>query len=186
MLKERKTLYAGRIVTLHIDRVELPNGAECELEVVKHPGGAAIVALDEKRRICILRQYRHAANGWIWELPAGKLEPQELPQTTAQRELLEEAGVVASRWESLGTMLSSPSVFSEIIHLFLARDLNHVPLQHEVHEAIEVHWLPFDEVFNRAVTGEIRDAKTLAGLLRARGWLERAVQSPPLAMPDPG
>lgn len=185
MLKERKTVYAGRIVTLHIDRVELPNGTECELEIVKHPGGAAIVALDERMRVCLLYQYRYAANGWIWELPAGKLEPQESAQVTAQRELLEEAGVMAGRWESLGTMLSSPGVFSEIIHLYLARDLSHVPYQHEVHETIEVHWLPFDEAFTRAVTGEIRDAKTLAGLLRARGWLERTAHSPPPAQPIP-
>lgn len=180
MLKERKTLYSGRIVTLHIDRVELPNGAECELEIVKHPGGAAIVALDEHMRVCLLRQFRYAADGWIWELPAGKLEPHESPETTAKRELQEEAGVTAKCWDSLGTVLSSPGVFSEVIHLYMARNLGHARQQHEIHEAIEVHWMPFDEVYARAITGEIRDAKTLAGLLRARGWLERTACSPPL------
>lgn len=177
---------AGHIVTLHIDRVELPNGAECELEIVTHPGGAAIVALDEQMRVCLLRQFRHAANGWIWELPAGKLEPHESPETTAQRELQEEAGVTAECWDSLGTVLSSPGVFSEVIHLFLARNLSHTPQQHETHEAIEVHWMPFDEVLTGAMSGEIRDAKTLAGLLRLRGWLERTAGFPPLKQMTPG
>lgn len=177
MLKESKTVYAGRIITLHIDRIALPNGAECELEIVKHPGGAAIVALDEDLRICMLYQYRYAAGGWIWELPAGKLEAQESPQITAQRELQEEAGITASRWESLGAVLSSPGVFSEVIHLFLARDLAHAPRRHEAHEAIEVHWLHFDEVYVRAANDEIRDSKTLAGLLRASARLAPARQT---------
>lgn len=173
MLKDSKTLYTGRIVTLQLDRVVLPNGAECELEIVKHPGGAAIVALDDDLQVCMLRQYRHAAGGWIWELPAGKLEDGELPRQAAQRELLEEGGITAAQWEDLGTMLSSPGVFSEIIHFFLARDLTRAAQCHEVNEAIEVHWLPFDDAYAQAVSGEIRDAKTLTGLLWAHGRLDR-------------
>src|SRR5580700_4460862 len=97
--------------------------ASALLEVVHHPGGAATVALDGEERICLLRQYRYVAGGWLWELPAGKLEPDEPPLATAQRELAEEAGVRARHWRSLGTVLSSPGVFTERLHLFLARGI---------------------------------------------------------------
>lgn len=176
-LKESRTVFTGRIISLQLDRITLPNGAECELEIVKHPGGAAIVALDEDLRICMLHQYRYAAGGWIWELPAGKLEPQEPAQSTARRELQEEAGITARQWESLGTVLSSPGVFSEVIHLFLARGLTPTPRRHEAHEAIEVHWLPFNDAYARAASGEICDSKTLAGLLRAGTRLGLAAHS---------
>jgi ADP-ribose pyrophosphatase len=171
MLIKRSTLYRGRVVALHLDTVRLPTGAQCELEVIEHPGGAAVVAVDGEGRICLLRQYRYAAGGWIWELPAGKLEQGEAPGVTAQRELLEEAGVRAKRLESLGTILSSPGVFTEVIHLFLALDLESAQQQHEAHEAIEVHWMPIAQAYTLAVTGEIGDAKTLAGLLRAHNRL---------------
>lgn len=177
MLKERKTLYTGRIVTLQLDRVVLPNGTECEFEIVKHPGGAAIVALDNDLRVCMLRQYRYAAGDWIWELPAGKLDSGESPRQAAQRELLEEGGVTACQWEDLGSMLSSPGVFTEVIHLFLARDLKQASQSHERHEIIEVHWLPLADACAQALDAGIRDAKTLTGLLRAQGRLDRQVPS---------
>src|ERR1700756_6072112 len=94
--------FRGRVISVTTDEVVLPNGHRALLEVVHHPGGAAVVALDSKGRVCLLRQYRYVARGWIWELPAGKLEPDEPPLETARRELLEEAGVSASSWESLG------------------------------------------------------------------------------------
>src|SRR5580698_691526 len=112
--------YKGRVISVTVDRVLLPNGREAALEVVHHPGGAAIVALNDLQQVCLLRQYRYVAGGWIWELPAGKLEPAEPPEVTARRELIEEAGVDASDWASLGSLLSSPGVFSEVIHLYLA------------------------------------------------------------------
>jgi ADP-ribose pyrophosphatase len=165
---DKETLvYRGKIIDLFLEHVTLPNGAMAELEIVRHPGGAAVVVLDSENRVCLLRQYRHAAGGWLWELPAGKLEPGEPPLTTAQRELQEEAGLHAARWEPLGKIISSPGVFTEVVHLFLARDLSRVPANAEVHEVFEVHWVPFDEVLVQARTGEIMDAKTLAGLFRA-------------------
>jgi ADP-ribose pyrophosphatase len=164
---QRKSIYRGKIVELALERVRLPNDREVELEIVHHPGGAAIVALDAAGRVCLLRQYRHAAGGWVWELPAGKLDPGEPPLATAQRELQEEAGIGASDWQSLGRILSSPGVFTEVIHLFLARGLTPLAGQAEEHELFEVHWRPFAEALTMARTGEIIDAKTLAGLLRA-------------------
>jgi 8-oxo-dGTP pyrophosphatase MutT (NUDIX family) len=148
--------------------MRLPNGHLASLEVVHHPGGAAAVAIDAQERVCLLRQYRYVAEGWIWELPAGKLEPDEPPLVTAQRELIEEAGVSAREWRSLGTCLSSPGIFTEVLHLFLATDVQPAAVAHEQAEVIEVHWVPFGEACEWAERGEIRDAKTAIGLIRAR------------------
>src|SRR5579862_1541331 len=121
MKPEKQTVhFRGRVVTVTTDHVVLPNGHHAELEVVRHPGGAVVAAVDGENRVCLLRQYRYVADGWLWELPAGKLEPHEAPLLTAQRELTEEAGVRAAHWESLGLTLSSPGVFAERLHLFLA------------------------------------------------------------------
>lgn len=167
MADNKTTVYRGKIIDLYLELVTLPNGVKAELEIIRHPGGAAVVALDDDNRVCLLRQYRHAAGGWLWELPAGKLDPGELPDATARRELEEEAGLRASRWEPLGSIVSSPGVFTEIVHLFLARNLVPVPANTEEHELIEVHWVPFTEALFRAQTGEITDAKTVIGLFRA-------------------
>ena len=147
-----------------METVDLPDGRELELEVVRHPGGAAVVAFNTENEICLLRQYRHASGGWLWELPAGKLEPGEPALTTAQRELEEEAGVRATHWQALAEVLTTPGFCDEVINLFLARDLHTVPMQHQEHECIEVHWLSFNAALAMAQRGEIRDAKTLLGL----------------------
>lgn len=160
-------LYRGKVIDVAAERVELPNGREARLEIIHHPGGAAVVAVDEAQRVCLLRQFRHAAGGWIWELPAGRLEPGEPPETTASRELLEEAGVSASEWRSLGDILSTPGVCDEVIYLFMAGGLTQGEACTEEHECLEVHWLPMREAIARCLDGGIRDAKTLAGLFRA-------------------
>lgn len=159
--------YHGRVVEVFAERVQLPNQAVVELDVVRHPGGAAVVALDEAGRVCLLRQYRHAAGGWLWELPAGKLEPEEPAQRTAERELAEEAGVSARQWNALGRLHSSPGVMTEVIYLYLAQDLSAQPMAHEPGELIEVHWLALDVALEQAYCAEITDAKTLIGLFRA-------------------
>jgi 8-oxo-dGTP pyrophosphatase MutT (NUDIX family) len=103
----------------------------------------------------------------VWELPAGRLEPGEPPEDTARRELLEEAGCKAGQWQSLGSILASPGVFDEVIHLYLARGLEQHDSRHEEHEVIEVHWVPLAEAVRQATDGAIRDAKTVIGLMRA-------------------
>lgn len=168
MKPENQTVhFRGRVITVTTDDVVLPNGHRAKLEVVHHPGGAAVVALDSKRHVCLLRQYRYVAGGWIWELPAGKLEPNEPPLETARRELVEEAGVSASHWNSLGTVLSSPGVFGEVLHLFQATGIEPSTAAHEHSEVIEVHWVPFEEAHEWALNGTIRDAKTIIALVRA-------------------
>lgn len=161
------TVFRGQVITVNVEQVTLPNGDVGRYEIVHHPGGAAVVALDAEERVCLIRQYRPAASGWVWELPAGRLEPGEPPALTAQRELQEEAGRQAALWEPLGTILSSPGVFAETIHLFLARGLAAVPQQLERHELIEVHWIPLDQAVAQALSGELRDAKSVIGLVRA-------------------
>jgi len=158
--------FRGRVITVTTDDVVLPNGHRATLEVVHHPGGAAIAAVDAKRQVCLLRQYRYVTDGWIWELPAGKLEPCEPPLETAKRELIEEAGVRASHWESLGAVWSSPGVFGEILHLFHATELEPDTAAHEHSEVIEVHWVPLAEAYEWAMNGTINDAKTIIGLAR--------------------
>jgi 8-oxo-dGTP pyrophosphatase MutT (NUDIX family) len=167
MKPENQTVhFRGRVITVTTDDVVLPNGHRATLEVVHHPGGAAVVAIDSRRQVCLLRQYRYVAGGWIWELPAGKLEPNEPPLETARRELIEEAGVSANQWESLGSVLSSPGVFAEVLHLFYATQLEPSAAAHEHSEVIEVHWIPFAEAYEWAMNGQIRDAKSIIALAR--------------------
>lgn len=166
-----RQVYPGRVIDLRLEQVELPNGQNVELEIVRHPGGAAVVVVDGQDRVCLLRQYRHAAGGWLWELPAGKLAPGEEALATAQRELAEEAGVSATSWESLGTIVTSPGVLTEVIHLFLARDPAEAVAAPEPDEVLEVVWLPRTDAVRQAQDGGFRDAKTIIGLLRANDRL---------------
>ena len=165
--------FQGRVLTVNVERVRLPNGSVADLEIAHHPGGAAIVAMDDQHRICLLHQFRHAAQGWIWELPAGKIDHREPPLQTAQRELAEEGGMRAANWQSLGSYLSSPGVFTEVIHLFLATDLAAVEQAPEEHEVFRVEWLPWRQVLDMARSGEIRDGKTLVGLFWALPYVEQ-------------
>lgn len=145
----------------------MPAGNLADYEIIRHPGAAAIVAVDDEKRVCLLRQFRPAAGGWIWELPAGRRESGESPEQTASRELVEEAGCSAAVWQSLGSILSSPGVCDEEVRLFLATGLTTQTVSHEPFEAIEIHWVSFGEALRRALAGDIRDSKTVAGLVRA-------------------
>lgn len=161
------SIFKGRIVELLLEQCVLPNGQAVELEIVRHPGGAAIVAIDDVNRVCLVYQYRHVCGGWLWELPAGKIDDGEPPLQTAQRELIEEAGVMAKNWQSLGICHSSPGIFTEIIHLYLAKELQWCDQQLGSDEVLEVHWLPLEEALQKAASGEITDSKTIVGLFRA-------------------
>lgn len=179
-----RAVFRGRIVEVAVEAVELPNGRQAELEIIRHPGGAAAVALDDDGRVCLLRQFRHAAGGWLWELPAGKIEPGEPPFSTARRELSEEAGTTAGEWRGLGRLHSSPGVFTEVIYLYLARQLRHQTHEHDADEVIEIHWVPLDQALEWCLSGEITDAKTLIGLLRAAAFRDDPERFAPLAWTD--
>ena len=174
MAESIRNVFKGRVLTLNLEQVQLPNGRVAELEIAHHPGGAAVVALDGDGRVCLLRQFRHAAGGWLTELPAGKLDDGEPPLECAQRELAEEAGMLARRWDRLGEYFSSPGVFTEVIHLFLARDLEATEARPEEHEVFEASWIPLDEAVALAAGGQLHDAKTLIGLLWARDRLRQS------------
>lgn len=165
-------VFTGRVLQVNVEEVRLPNDHVATLDMVHHPGGAAIVALDDTGRICLVRQYRHAANGYIWEIPAGKIDHQEPPLQTAQRELEEEAGRRAREWRSLGDFLPSPGFLTEVVHLFLATGLTEVSNRLEASEVLEAHWLPFEQVMQMAQSGELRDGKSLAALLRVAAYVQ--------------
>lgn len=181
MLIRSHEVFSGRVTRLTVDTVDLPNGHRADLEVLHHPGGAAVVAIDSEQRVCLLRQYRHAAGGYVIELPAGRLEPAEPPARTAERELAEEAGRHAARWRDLGVSLSSPGVFTERIYLYLATELTPVPNAPEAAEVFEVLWVPLEEAVQRCLQGDIEDSKTCLGVLRAAALL---AQPNTLAQPN--
>ena len=168
MIETIRNVFRGRVLTLNLEQVRLPNGKVAELEIAHHPGGAAVVAIDAEGRVCLLRQFRHAAGGWLTELPAGKLDGGEPPLECARRELAEEAGVSARRWEKLGEFYSSPGVLTEVIHLFLAHDLEPADASPEEHEVLEASWVPVQEAIGLAASGRLQDAKSVIGLLWAR------------------
>ncbi|MDT8386437.1 MAG: NUDIX hydrolase [Thiogranum sp.] len=167
----RKSVYRGQVVDLGLENVLLPNQQTLELEVVRHPGGAAVAAFDTGGRVCLLYQYRHATGGWLWELPAGKIDQPESPLQTAHRELQEEAGLTAQDWRPLGSFFSTPGFCDERVHLYMARDLQNVDSNLHPHEVIEVHWIDYRDALEQVANGSIVDAKTMLGLLLARPFI---------------
>jgi len=167
--RSRRAIHRGAVVDLGLETVRLPNREILALEIVRHPGGAVVAAVDERGRVALIRQFRHAAGGWIWEFPAGILEAGEAPLAAAKRELREETGCTAAGWQSLGTLLTTPGFCTERLHLFRATDLTLAAADLQPHEFIETHWLALDEAVAMATRGDIIDAKTLALLFRMRG-----------------
>ncbi len=165
-------IHQGKLIALHRERVEFTNGDHSYFDIVKHPGGAVIAAINEDDELCLLKQWRHAIQQNIWELPAGCLEPDEAPLETAKRELEEEAAVVAEYWQSLGEIITSPGFSNEILHLFVARGLKQGVLKLDAAEQLEAHWLPLKQAEEMASNGEISDAKTLAVLYRLNSELK--------------
>lgn len=162
-----RVLHRGRVGSFGIEPVTLPNGMAIELEVLRHPGAAAVVPLHSDGSVTLIRQYRHAAGGMIWEIPAGKLEPGELPAVCAGRELEEEAGVSCARLEHLTTIFTTPGFTDEVIHLYLATGLTEVPARPEADEVIERHRLAGAEVLAMIRRGEITDGKSICALFLA-------------------
>ncbi len=149
------------------ERVRLPGGRETELDIVRHPGAAAVVPFLDEDHVLLIRQYRHAAGGTILEVPAGKLDPGETPESCASRELEEEAGRRAGRLEKLGWIFTTPGFSDEVIHLFAAHELTLVPTRHEPDEVIELVPTPFAEALELVWRGELTDAKSALALVHA-------------------
>jgi ADP-ribose pyrophosphatase len=169
--RRRQILKMG-VVDLGVEHASLPNGVEIDLAVIRHPGAAAIVALDDGGKLTMLHQYRHAIGGYLWEIPAGCRNPGETPQQCAQRELAEESGLSARRWDHLGTIVTIPSFCDERIDLYLARDLDVATGTPDVDEIIRVQKMSFADAMRMIRSGEIVDAKTIIALYRARDILD--------------
>lgn len=156
-------------MTLNLEEHSLPDGRKGTYEIVRHPGGAAVLPILADGRVLLIRQFRPAAGGWVVELPAGRLEEGEEPAATAGRELEEETGYRAGGLEPLGSVLSSVGFCDERIHLFVARDLTAGECRREPDEAIELFALPLQEALAQIAAGAIDDAKTQLALLRYAG-----------------
>jgi ADP-ribose pyrophosphatase len=160
-------------IRVQTERVVLPNGNAVELDIVRHPGAAAVVPFVSDGEVLLIRQYRHAAGGTILEVPAGKLDAGELPLACAARELEEEAGCRAGRLVELGWIWTTPGFTDERIHLFAAFDLEPVPLRHDPDEVIETLRVGLDEALRLVWRGELNDAKSALALLHAARHLGR-------------
>ncbi len=159
-----KKIYAGRVVHLHVDTVLLPNGVTVDLEVIRHPGASAVVPLKDDGTVVLIRQFRHAAGGFIYEIPAGKLNPGEDPLHCAERELEEEIGYRAKRFELLSSIYTAPGFTDEVIHVYRGSGLTKGRQNLDRDEVLEVVELPLRKAVEMVRQGEIRDAKTIVGL----------------------
>ncbi|MDH3519358.1 MAG: NUDIX hydrolase [Myxococcales bacterium] len=155
------------------ERVTLPNGRVAELDIVHHPGAAAVVPFTSESDVLLIRQYRHAAGGSILEVPAGKLDPGDTPEICAARELEEEGGYRAGRLEKLGWIFTTPGFTDEIIHLFAAFDLERIATRHEDDEVIELVHTSLAEALDWIWRGQLTDAKSAMALLHAARFVGR-------------
>lgn len=162
-----RNIYKGRVVTLNVETVTLPNGTTVDLEIIRHPGAAAIVPLKDERTVVLIRQYRHAAGGFIFEIPAGKLHPGEDPRDCAARELEEEIGYRVSSLELLASIFTAPGFADEVIHIYQGTGLTPGTQNLSHDEVLEVFELPLDRAIAMIHDGAIRDGKTIVGLQTA-------------------
>jgi ADP-ribose pyrophosphatase len=161
-----RRVFSGRAFSVRVDEMENPSGRRWTLEVVEHPGAIAIVAMLPDCEIVLVRQTRHAVGRMLFEIPAGTLEPPETPEACARRELAEEAGYAAHTWERLATFYPAPGFSNEEMHLFFAGDLHPASAERE-EEDLTVHRVPLAVARRLVATGEIRDAKSIVGILLA-------------------
>ena len=168
-------VYTGKIVSLDVDSVRFPDGSVGELEMIRHSGASAIVPFlsdpqGEDPQVLMIRQYRYAADGYLYEIPAGRLDKGESPRDCAARELKEETGCTAEHFDRLLTIYTTPGFTDEKIHLFMATGLVAGETKHEVDEFLDLHPMRLSRALEMVEAGEIQDAKTVIGLLFAAGF----------------
>jgi len=167
--------YTGRIIDLDIDQVRFPDGSVGELEMIRHPGASAVVPFvsdpaGDDPQVLLIRQYRYAAGGYLYEIPAGRLDDGESPERCAHRELEEETGCTAERVERLFTIYTTPGFTDEQIHLFMAVGLTMGEARREADEFLTLETITLSRALEMVERGEIQDAKTALGLLYAAGF----------------
>lgn len=160
-------VYEGKIINLRVDTVELPSGRKTKREIVEHEACTAIVAIDSENNVLLVRQYRKAAEKMLLEIPAGGIEPGEKPLDGARRELEEETGFSAEKWEELSGFYTSPGFTTEYMYLYLATELKPLKRAADDDENIELVRVPLKEAYELITSGEVCDAKSIAGLLMA-------------------
>jgi len=168
-------VYTGKIISLDVDSVRFPDGSIGELEMIRHSGASAIVPFlsdpqGEDPQVLMIRQYRYAADGYLYEIPAGRLDKGESPRDCAARELKEETGCTAEHFDHLLTIYTTPGFTDEKIHLFMATGLVAGETKHEVDEFLDLHPMRLSRALEMVEAGEIQDAKTVIGLLFAAGF----------------
>ena len=166
-------IYHGRVLNVYKDNVTLDSGVTVDLDVIRHPGASAIVAITDDHHIILIRQFRYAVGNFIWEIPAGTLEHEEPPLACAKRELIEEAGVIAEKWENIGEIIPVPGYSDEKIHLFLATDLSPAQQNLDHDEILQVHTVKFEEAVGMIYSGHIVDAKSITSILLTKEILNR-------------
>ena len=169
----RVSTYHGVVVDLTEDIVTLPNSASTVREVMHHPGGVCVAAVDSEGNVALVRQYRYPFGRHLLELPAGKLEKGEDPFDAVKRELGEETGLEADVWQPLGSVYVSPGISTEIIHIYLATGLRQGAAHPDPNEFLDVEKIPLTVLQRMAMDGTIQDAKTIIGALRAADWLDK-------------
>lgn len=167
--------YTGKVISLDVDEVRFPDGSIGELEIIRHPGASAVIPLltdiaADDPQILLIRQYRYAAEGYLYEIPAGRLNLSEDPRDCALRELKEETGCTAAHIEHVFTMYTTPGFTDEKIHLFMATGLERGESRHEADEFLELHPTLLSQALQMVEAGEIQDAKTALGLLFIAGF----------------
>lgn len=163
----QRQVYRGQIVDLSVDRVQLPNGHVLDLELIRHPGAAAVVPVDDNGDVVLVRQYRYATDGFLLEVPAGKLDGAEQPELCAAREVEEETGYRTGRLTPMGWIWTTPGFTDEKIWLFLGTELTQKRSSLQPDEVLSVERMPLAEAVDLAHSGGINDAKSVCALLRA-------------------
>jgi ADP-ribose pyrophosphatase len=170
-----KVVYQGKVFRVTSDRIQEPNGIKATRDVIRHSGSVVILPVDEsgkEPRVLLERQYRYAAESYLWELPAGRIDPGESALAGAKRELIEETGYRAKKWKRVLRFYASPGFLDETMEIFLARELTLGEAEPEADESIECHLVPLSEAVDMIFSGKIHDGKAIAGVL----WLAEAIR----------
>jgi ADP-ribose pyrophosphatase len=176
IINRSATLHTGRIFNLVNENYTLDNGVTSDMDFIQHPGAAAMVPMLNKQEVVLIKQYRHAIREFIWEIPAGTVDSNELPLTCAKRELIEETGYSASDCHQLGTITPLPGCSDERIHIFLALDLKPTEQNLDDDEMLKVYQVKFKKALQMIWKGEINDGKTISGLFMALKWFQKNSQ----------
>jgi ADP-ribose pyrophosphatase len=166
-------LHEGRVFKLVKENYTLDNGVVANMDFIQHPGAAAMVPMLNREEVILIKQYRHAIREFIWEIPAGTLDPQESPIHCARRELIEETGYSSNSWHQLGTITPLPGCSNERIHIFLATDLQPAKQALDKDELLNVHSMKLKKAVQMILSGEIQDGKTISGLFLALNWFKK-------------